>query len=89
MAEASGQGWPWIFLTGLGVGAALVGLGRRRLVDQALRDPRACLLPEEVGRLRLLLSTLEDIIVSVGQRGRVVRLGDWLRAKGREPGSRL
>jgi hypothetical protein len=89
VAEASGQGWPWIFLAGLGLGAGLAVLGRRRLVDQALGNPQARLLPGEVGRLRLLLSILEDLIVSAGQRGRVVRLGDWLRAKGRGPGNRL
>ncbi|MFH1036081.1 MAG: hypothetical protein V1806_16385 [Pseudomonadota bacterium] len=89
-AEGAGHGPWWVFLAGLGLGTALAVLGRRRLLDMALRHVQGRRLSDgDAGRLRLVLALLEDLIISAGRRGVVVRLGDWLRAKGRGPGDKL
>lgn len=79
----------WIFAAGLGTGGLLAWLWRRRSLGQGLRHPGGRLLPPEVGRLRAALVILEELILAAGRRGAVVRLKDWLRAKGRGPGPRL
>ena len=88
-APLASHGWPWVFLAGLGLGLGVAALWRRRVLRQALREPEGRLLPGEVGRLRLMLGILEDLILNAGRRGKVVRLADWLRRKGGGPGGRL
>lgn len=83
------HGVPWAFLEGLGLGALLAGLWRRRRLASALRQPGGRLPAGGVARLRAALSILEEIILAAGRQGVVVRLRDWLRAKARGPGGRL
>ncbi len=81
-AEA-GAGWYWVFVGGLAAGVLLAWLWRRLRLRRARAGKGAPWRPRDLELLGAALLILEELLAGWRRRGVVVRISEWLAARGR------